>query len=323
MHGEHDDDYRFVLDEESLVWRDAEPSELADLMDRLADLLAPVADGRQAALLGVAYDVQCRESTSFLDLLFTPNAAIPRDARVRLQQLIQKCRTIDEHELGEQDIPRQARFKDREWSEPSWGVSHALARAAAGRGMSCLVLPVREPRESEWTTVERQPAPVDIHVLAEPSAVAGFWRGLYARETVPEAAFFALAPRAFPELLFAPGLRFNAFDGDYGEILPWLVRLLGAVNDHFGKVLALCRGDQKQVVSRFSAMNLDISPESPKTKQSAKAWSQRSIGYGDATYRCEWHGKREWNKDRVHFSLPISVYEGRILIGIFTRHLDT
>jgi hypothetical protein len=47
------------------------------------------------------------------------------------------------------------------------------------------------------------------------------------------------------------------------------------------------------------------------------------VEYGGGIYRCEWHGKRLWDRDRVHFSLPIAARDDRVLIGIFVGHLDT
>lgn len=73
----------------------------------------------------------------------------------------------------------------------------------------------------------------------------------------------------------------------------------------------------------FSARGLDISPESPQTRKNAGAWAQRLVTYNGREYRCEWHGKRLWDRDRVHFSLPIPEYGNRVLIGIFTEHLGT
>jgi hypothetical protein len=319
-----DDDYRVVLDEESLAWGNVEADELAQLLVRLADLLAPLADGRRAAFLDIAYDVVCWQSVTLMDLLYSPDPRVPRDARVRLQELFQKCHLIDDSALGEQDIPRSVRFDGDEWAEPSWGVSHALRRASSGRGMSCLVVP-KSPRTgaSGWTVVECDSMFVDIHVHSAPASLAGFWRGLYGREAVPERDFFELAPHAFPELLFASSLRFNAFDGAYAVVSPWLVLLLGAVNDHFADAIMEHHGDQNQVIALFSAMGLDISPESPKTKHNAKAWSQRLVEYGGVEHRCEWHGKRQWDRDRVHFSLPLQEHDGRVLIGIFAEHLAT
>ena len=80
---------------------------------------------------------------------------------------------------------------------------------------------------------------------------------------------------AFPRLLFADSLRLHHFKGTYADVLPWLVKLLGALDDHFTRILADCGGDQYQVKRRFRALGLDISPESPNTKKNAKAWEQR------------------------------------------------
>lgn len=180
---------------------------------------------------------------------------------------------------------------------------------------------------SGWLTVERDRDTgrdeVALHVLRSPEDAVGFWRGILTHEHAPEDQFFALTSPAFPRLLFADSLRFHHFRGSYAEVLPWLVKLLGALNDDFARTLADCGGDQNQVMARFSALGLDISPESPNTKKNTKAWEQRMVTYEKEPYRCEWHGKRKWDRDRVHFSLPIRAYDDRILIGIFVGHLST
>ncbi|MGO4750877.1 hypothetical protein AB4212_20060, partial [Streptomyces sp. 2MCAF27] len=207
--------------------------------------------------------------------------------------------------------------------------AHALSRASAGRAMSCLLVPyAAEPDwPSGWLTVTRATEAghdeVKIHVLRLPDDTPGFWRGLLTHENVAAERFFTFAEDAFPRLLFADSLRLHHFKGTYTDVLPWLVKLLGALDDHFTRTLAECGGDQMQVIRRFSALGLDISPESPNTKKNAKAWEQRNVDFDDGTYRCEWHGKRLWDRDRVHFSLPIPAYDDRILIGIFVGHLAT
>ncbi|MFI7869302.1 hypothetical protein [Streptomyces salinarius] len=57
--------------------------------------------------------------------------------------------------------------------------------------------------------------------------------------------------------------------------------------------------------------------------KNAKAWEQRNVSHEGTTYRCEWHGKRRWDRDRVHFSLPIPEHDDRVLVGIFVGHLAT
>ncbi|MEU9340470.1 hypothetical protein AB0D74_04500 [Streptomyces sp. NPDC048278] len=326
-----EDDYRVVVGEECFDWRQLPDSGLAEALDTLAELLEPLADGHRAAFLDAAYDTECRPSVTLLDALYTPDAGLPTDERRLLQQLLQKCRIVSP---GEADLPcpvRRADAPDSDWRESSWGMAHALARAAAGRATSCLwpsYASAAQDWPSGWITVARRTEAgedaVRLHLLRLPGETPGFWRAIFTAESVPAERFFDLTPDAFPDLLFAESLRLNHFKGAYVDVLPWLVALLGALNDQFTQALSACAGDQKQVIARFAAMGLDISPESPNTKRNAKAWEQRNVAYEDGVeYRCEWHGKRLWDRDRVHFSLPIPAQGNRVLIGIFADHLDT
>jgi hypothetical protein len=321
------DDYRVVVGEECFDWRHLiTPDSLQDALGTLAELLQPLTDGRTVAFVDAAYDTECLPSTKLIDALYSPDGGISHDDRIRLQTLLDKCRVVQPTEA---DLPRPVRVADGPERESSWGVAHALARAADGRAVSVLLTRyVLEPDwPSGWVTVTRMTEEghdeVLAHVLRCPEDVPGFWRGVYTHEGVPAERFFAFAQDAFPQLLFADSLRLHHFKGSYPQVLPWLVRLLGALNDHFARVLSECGGDQNKVMRRFRALGLEISPESPNTRKNAKAWEQRNVGHEGATYRCEWHGKRQWDRDRVHFSLPIAEQDNRILVGIFVGHLAT
>lgn len=320
MHGEADNDYRFVIDEGSLDWRGLTSDELTDALDAFADLLDPLADGRLVAILDLAFDVQCLASTTFNNLLYSPDPRVPRDTRNRLISLIGKCRIL---EPREEDTPQRLVIADVEHPEPSWGMSHALVRASAGRTMGSLVAPATEPLQSGWVHAEYGEASAEIYILGDLADLPSFWRRVVLDETNSETDFFALAKDAFPNLLFAQDLRFARFDGGYDEVLPWLVKLLSALSDQLADTLARHKGDHNLVIAEFSALGLDISPESPSTRKNAKSWSQRVVTYESVGYRCEWHGKRLWNTDRVHFSLPITDLKDKILIGVFVDHLDT
>ncbi|MEV0036896.1 hypothetical protein [Streptomyces sp. NPDC050804] len=323
-----DDDYRVVLGEESLDWRGLTATELGKALDTLSDLLQPLTDGRTVAIMQTAYETECLPSAVLAEALYSRDGGLPQEERRRLQSLLDKCRKI---EPEDEDIPPLVRLADGHPQEASWGLAHALARAATGRAMSCLLLPAMKAtgssRPTGWITVHRDTGAdrdeVELHLLRTTEDAVAFWRGMITREKVSEEQFFALTPTAFPDLLFAPSLRFNRFRGSHGEVLNWLVGLLGLLNDHFSRTLADCGGDQKKVQDYFKAMGADISPESPNTKKNAKAWAERLVEYDGDQHRCEWHGKRRWDCDRVHFSLPLKAHSNRVLIGIFVDHLPT
>jgi hypothetical protein len=196
VRGSVDDDYRVVVDEEGLDWRGQTDANLNIIVDRFADLLEPLADGRQVAIMTSAYSMECWESVTLVEISYTANPRVSRDTRVRLARLLDKCRAIDPRE--DDDIPQPIQLHGIR-REPSWGMAHALARAAAGRAMSCLMGPAADILPG-WTTIEREADRIelDIHVLTDPDQLPGFWRGVFDRESVPEGLFLGFAELAFP-----------------------------------------------------------------------------------------------------------------------------
>ena len=186
MRASADNDYRVVIDEEGLDWRGHANTELSDIVDRFSDLLEPLADGRQVAIMTPAYNVECWESVTVVEIYSTADRRVSHDARVRLGTLLDRCRVIDPQE--DDDIPQTIRLNDT-WREPSWGMAHALARTAAGRAMSCLVGPVTDLPPG-WATIERETdqMELEIHLLSDQEQLPEFWRGIFIRETVSEAA---------------------------------------------------------------------------------------------------------------------------------------
>ncbi len=313
-----DDSYRMVIDEGSLDLRSLPATKLCEALETFADLLEPLADGRQVAIMDLAYEVECWDSVTLTELRYAPNDTVPRDTRVRLALLLDKCRTIAPEET---DFPQQVHVNGTQ-RETSWGMSRALAHGDTGRMTSCLVLQT-SPWPTGWVSIEREGSQTELHILADVSEIPEFWRGVITREAVPEQEFFALATPAFPGLLFVESLNFHHFRGAYSEILPWAVRLLSALSDNFAAIISRHNGDYSRVIGEFRARDLDISPESSQTKKNKKAWGQRNIMYDGKEYRCDWHGKRLWDRDRIHFSLPIPERGGKILVGVFDGHLDT
>ncbi|WP_345850799.1 hypothetical protein [Shewanella algae] len=83
-------------------------------------------------------------------------------------------------------------------------------------------------------------------------------------------------------------------------------------------------------IAAAASKGVELSPESPKTRQNHAAMAQRNITINDKKILCEWHTKLTPTAGRVHFNLNISepdaiseVVNGKVIIGIYTKHFDT
>lgn len=203
-----DDRYRVVVDEDGLDWRSRTETDLVDAVDNLADLLELLTPNRQVALMRHAYEVECWESVQLSELYFTRDGRVPRDARLRLAVLLDKCQLV---EPCEDDLPQPVHVGGGH-GQRSFGFCHALALAARGRAMSCLLASPGDEIVG-WAKARRETdtTDLDIHLLTVPAQLPEFWRGVLRQERIPEPVFFELAERAFPELLFAESLTFGHF----------------------------------------------------------------------------------------------------------------
>lgn len=147
-----------------------------------------------------------------------------------------------------------------------------------------------------------------------------FYRSIYQTENVNEERFFELAELAFPQLRFADGVTFRRFEGSYTDLRQPVAYHLSRINDSFKSAYADCNGRSDEV---SAAMKLDISMESPNTRQSERLMRERDAFYGGRTYRCEWHSKIEPHRNRIHLHPGDDLSEHCVVIGIFVEHLPT
>lgn len=138
-------------------------------------------------------------------------------------------------------------------------------------------------------------------------------------------AFLLHAAEAFPNLLFASDLptQLRRFSRPVAQMMPEIVRHLGALNDHAAAVFD-GNPDPDTVARRMAALaGVTMSPESPNTRANARAWRQREITYDGRRIRCAWHMKIEPTIDRIHFHPGRPDLGGKPIVGIFAKHLDT
>jgi hypothetical protein len=319
-----DDAHRIVVDESSFDFRGLSEERLTDLLDDFSDTLERVSEEHAVAVSPYWMEVECADGQELFGVLYEGDAPrAGRDARLRMVRLMDRCPAWETDLVG---LPDAVEVADAA-QDLAWSLCYAWWRARRRRHVACLVFPTGTRRG--WLTVSAadgetgELAAEEVFHFAEVPELAQFWRSLFTRENVAEGEFFAWARKCFPGLVFADSLSFRKFDGTYSEMRDWVVRLLGVVHDHFADALAQHSGQPHQVQAELGRFGLDLSPESPNTRAKPGVMKLREVDHEGDVYLCEWHGKKERHRNRVHFSLPEPRLGGRVLIGIFVDHLDT
>lgn len=158
-----------------------------------------------------------------------------------------------------------------------------------------------------------------IYFLSEPESRSKFWRYVALGEKLNAEQLSEIAACAFPQLRFADGVwgQTSRLEGSFADLRTLLVETLGGLNDFALEVWAEF-SNPYDIQNRMSALaHVDCSPESPKTRRNMKAMRERDVAFNGDVVRCEWHAKLQPHRNRIHFN----VAEGRVLIGLLTRHL--
>ncbi|WP_417355700.1 hypothetical protein [Gallaecimonas pentaromativorans] len=89
-------------------------------------------------------------------------------------------------------------------------------------------------------------------------------------------------------------------------------------------------GESHFFIRKAASKGVELSPDSSKTHENARAMKERNVDVEGSSILCEWHTKITKTAGRVHFNFGKSVSEevanvtgGRVIIGIFNKHLTT
>lgn len=317
MSGETSADFwpRVVIDESSFDFRNVADPDVESALESFNDAVEQSRSQGQAPAVCSLYSfVECRDGVELFDLLFARATDVDPDVCRRTAVLLDRCDEWDELAPSgcEPASLRKAPID-------AYSVGFACAMRRAGRIVGCLVVPTSACHG--WKSVPSGSSTQSVFFFAMASEARVLWRSVFDTEAVGEQDFFAIAAFAFPTLAFQPQLRFGRFTGSYMAVRDAVVRILSAIEDHFGSVLTECKGLPYDVDAAMGRYGVDLSPESPKTRASESLMRQRDVDYDGTTYRCEWHAKIEPHRNRIHFTLPTQGPQGHILIGIFAEHL--
>ena len=308
---------RVVIDESSFDFRDQDTADVERHLDEFNDA---VWDLREEGI--VSWCPPMLEAAPCLDglelfeyLVSVPGNSIDRDTRNRFFGLIAKCPEWEEPQPASADVSLAGAT-----SAIALSAAYALTLALAGHSAACLVFGACSRRG--FTKAASKAGEAELFFFAAVRELREFWRSLYELENISETDFFGMAGRAFPSLVFHPGLTFRRFEGSYRELRPAVVQHLTVLNDHFMVAHREANGVASDIEATLTPLGCaGISPESPNVHRKGKAMAQHDVEYEGSVVRCEWHTKVEKHRNRIHFAFGDPFGE-MIFVGMFVDHLD-
>lgn len=238
----------------------------------------------------------------------------------------------DEWPCGmEETVLRIGNDEARDNEDVAWAHHHVRS----GRAVACLGL----TRSGLYETTSNYGA-VPVHWVLDEVGHRRFWRAAIEVEGGDERRLEMFAPHAFPDLYFIDcvwrGL--HRLGGGYLASRDEVMRYL-CVLDDYGAWVFTCPppalspneigGDEKrggkptnQVIERrFLGFNLNVAPEKPNVAADPVCRNAREVTIGTKTLYCEWHGKIEPHRNRIHIHAPVPESGNRVVIAIIDEHL--
>lgn len=150
-----------------------------------------------------------------------------------------------------------------------------------------------------------------------------------------------ISSHCYPNLYFHKGVwkGIDDFRGGYAAVYDKLQQYLSVLDDYGfwafkapppninpqdpvpDNIDPLLSPTNQLIQNRFSALGITVTPEKPEVKANKNCREAREINIGTKTLYCEWHGKLELHKNRIHIYPPIEESNGKVIIAIFHDHL--
>jgi len=171
----------------------------------------------------------------------------------------------------------------------------------------------------------------NLLVICDKDILFSFYRIAPEYENSDAERFIEHAKRGCPNLHFVSGIhrQIRKFEEDYFSIRAKIMTGLAYLNDKFLEDANEERFVPDKIQARFHSSCRElygVSPESSKTLQDTVKRKARIVAVNGQEVICEWHIKISPTHDRIHFAFDKTdrqIVEGKIIIGIFSRHLPT
>lgn len=241
-------------------------------------------------------------------ILFSGDNADLRDCAVRSASLFDRCQSYD---------PSDYYVDDADLTEDCHYLLHGET------GSKGLITKLNWAYLSWWREN-------DMFHIDEDMSPLNYYRLSIYNMGLSEIEFWDLSNELFPNIYFnadSNRLRFSNLELPIHkiEIFRWIMGVFSYLNDY---AISHFLDDPTSFVGKALAHGVELSPESPNTRASTDKMKQRNISIAGEDICCELHVKYAHDRGRIHFHVgqslsdPImGITDGRIIVGLFHRHL--
>jgi hypothetical protein len=260
------------------------------------------------------------EGTQLSSFLYTDNQSVERDTKRRLQIIISRCKFID-------DIPQDqiqdamVRQNSLDTQTRSAAITYVAKTTINGGGYFGILSRGEDGLQPGTASIQLGKQAACSFIVCSASDISFVYREAIQALCETESSFFELSNKAFPSLLFHSTLSFGHFSKKFPQIIPVVCDHLAFLNDEFLNLANNCKWNYGAMTA---GATVPFSDETAGTKNNRQAMRQREVQLHGKTIYCTLHTKLSPTADRIHFHPPTKEMNlDKILVGIFTAHLDT
>lgn len=312
---------RFVIDETSFKFNQAEPDVCIESLESLLDRIDDAEEqGHATCYSEDLFNTEVYPGKSFYDLYSEDSPVIiSREVQERVSSIFSKLPKWQELDLEWPDS-FEIIINGHMQEAPSIAWAHKQTSIDSANSIGCLVL--THVRSGGLISVTVSGNDISLWSIGNYQNYLDFFRHLIENYTSSPNQMASLAHSAFPSLNFVGG----SFGGikdmskPYKDIVSKIVQHLGVLSDHGERAFS---GPWDHAAAELGALGVNASDENGKTKSNKNARKARTLELAGTEVTFWWHTKLGPDRDRIHF-YPNKVNNGGvILIGIFCRHLTT
>ena len=313
---------RFVIDETSWCFDGLEQDDCIEALEKMLDLIDDANEqGYSTCYSEDLFSIEICQTKSFYDLYEQGSPIfIPWEVRERIASIFGRLSKWQDINLPwPSDFNIQVNQGSPECA-PSIAWAHEQTKQNKNNTVACLVF--SSIRLTGYIDVTVNDITEKLWFITDHKHYCDFFRWLITDTTKNPTGMEAFVRSAFPSIDFVPGV-FNGIKDmskSYRGIINPLTEHLGTLSDHGKRIFSAAWIDAP---AEFGSLGIELSDENGMTKQNSKAKQERTINIKGEDIIFWWHTKLEVNRDRIHFYPDRIPRGGRLLVGIFCRHLQT